>query len=76
MPSRGTRTSKAKKDKNAPKRAMSSYMYFSQDKREEVKAKHPTLKTSDLAKKLGEEWSVLEPEKKKEIRRLSCQRFS
>ena len=32
---------KAKKDKNAPKRALSAYMFFSQDWRERVKAENP-----------------------------------
>lgn len=31
----------AKKDKNAPKRALSAYMFFSQDWRERVKAENP-----------------------------------
>ena len=32
---------KAKKDPNAPKRALSAYMFFSQDWRERVKAENP-----------------------------------
>lgn len=36
-PARG----KGKKDPNAPKRALSAYMFFSQDWRERVKAENP-----------------------------------
>jgi hypothetical protein len=32
---------KGKKDKNAPKRALSAYMFFSQDWRERIKAENP-----------------------------------
>ena len=32
---------KTKKDKNAPKRPLSAYMFFSQDWRERVKAENP-----------------------------------
>ena len=32
---------KTKKDKNAPKRALSAYMFFSQDWRERIKAENP-----------------------------------
>ena len=35
------RTSKGKKDTNAPKRALSAYMFFSQDWRERIKAENP-----------------------------------
>ena len=35
------RKAPAKKDKNAPKRALSAYMFFSQDWRERVKAENP-----------------------------------
>ncbi len=32
---------RAKKDKNAPKRALSAYMFFSQDWRERIKTENP-----------------------------------
>jgi HMG (high mobility group) box len=35
------RPAKAKKDKNAPKRALSAYMFFSQDWRERIKSENP-----------------------------------
>jgi hypothetical protein len=36
-----TKRAPAKKDKNAPKRALSAYMFFSQDWRERIKAENP-----------------------------------
>jgi hypothetical protein len=35
------KVAKGKKDKNAPKRALSAYMFFSQDWRERIKAENP-----------------------------------
>jgi hypothetical protein len=35
---------KAKKDKNAPKKGLGAYMFFSQEKRPEVKAANPDFK--------------------------------
>lgn len=38
---KATRGGKAKKDPKAPKRAMSAYMFFSQDWRERIKTENP-----------------------------------
>jgi len=60
------RKKKQKKDPNRPKRSMSSFMFFANDKRAEVKAKYPDLKITDMTKKLAEMWKVItEDEKKK-----------
>jgi len=48
--------SKKMKDPDAPKRAMSNFMYFSQDKREAIKKKNPNKSTTEISKILGEEW--------------------
>jgi len=57
---------KKKKDPNRPKRAMSSFMFFANHKRAEVRSLHPDLKITDIGKKLGEMWKALdETEKKK-----------
>jgi len=45
-----------KKDPNAPKRSKSAYMFFCDDKRPDVKKKHPDLKMTDVSKKLAELW--------------------
>ncbi|KAH9834467.1 high mobility group box domain-containing protein [Rhodofomes roseus] len=57
--------SKAKKDKNAPKRALSAYMFFSQDWRERVKAENPDASFGEIGKLLGAKWKELDESEKK-----------
>lgn len=56
---------KAKKDPNRPKRSMSSFMFFANAKRQEVRAKHPDLKVTEIGKKLSDLWKALTPDEKK-----------
>ncbi|MCO5586962.1 hypothetical protein L7F22_040907 [Adiantum nelumboides] len=53
-----------KKDPNAPKRAISSFMYFSQAEREVLKRTNPGLAFKEVAKVLGERWKKLSEEEK------------
>ncbi|CDR98015.1 high mobility group protein-like protein NHP1, putative [Babesia bigemina] len=55
---KGKRT---KKDPNAPKRALSSYMFFAKEKRGEIIAKNPEM-AKDVAavgKLIGSAWNAL-----------------
>jgi len=61
----GEKKKRAKKDPNAPKKALSGYFFFIKDHREELKKKHPTYGIADLAKKLGEAWNNLSATEKK-----------
>jgi len=45
------------KDPDAPKRCMSSYMFFAQDMRPTVVAENPAAKMTEISKILGEKWS-------------------
>lgn len=45
---KATRGGKAKKDPKAPKRAMSAYMFFSQDWRERIKTENPDAGFGEL----------------------------
>ncbi|KAH7872604.1 high mobility group box domain-containing protein [Lentinula edodes] len=56
---------KAKKDPKAPKRALSAYMFFSQDWRERIKAENPDAGFGEVGKLLGAKWKELEDEEKK-----------
>jgi len=61
-----TRTSRKKKDKNAPKKARSGYIIFSVERRADIKAKHPTLSAAQLTTEIAKAWkAVSESEKKK-----------
>jgi len=43
---------------------MSSYMYFSQDKRNEVKSNNPDATFTELGKIIGNLWKKISPEEK------------
>lgn len=56
---KGKKKAKAK-DPEAPKRPLSSYMYFAADKRESVTKKAPAAAPKEVMKTLGELWNQLE----------------
>jgi hypothetical protein len=56
---------KGKKDPKAPKRALSAYMFFSQDWRERIKAENPDAGFGEVGKLLGAKWKELDDEEKK-----------
>lgn len=57
---------KKKKDPNAPKRGKSSYLFFCDAKRKEIKAENPDAKGVEVTKLLGAAWQELSDEEKKE----------
>jgi len=62
---KATTRSKGKKDPKAPKRALSAYMFFSQDWRERVKAENPDAGFGEIGRLLGARWKELSDEEKK-----------
>ena len=62
---------KAKKDPNAPKKGLSSFMIFSQKMRPKVKAENPELTFGELGKKMGELFKALSPEEKEPYEALA-----
>merc|ERR1712238_324288 len=52
-----------KKDEDAPKRTVSSYMYFAKEKRQSVQKKNPKSSPTEISKLLGEMWNKLVKEK-------------
>uniref|UniRef100_A0A915E562 HMG box domain-containing protein n=1 Tax=Ditylenchus dipsaci TaxID=166011 RepID=A0A915E562_9BILA len=50
---------RAKKDPNAPKRALSAFFFFSNEKRPEVQQSHPEWKVGQIAQELGRYWKTL-----------------
>ncbi|XP_057447600.1 FACT complex subunit SSRP1 [Lotus japonicus] len=55
---------KKKKDPNAPKRAMSGFMFFSQMERENLKKTNPGISFTDVGRVLGEKWKKMSTEEK------------
>uniref|UniRef100_A0A1J3JK75 FACT complex subunit SSRP1 n=1 Tax=Noccaea caerulescens TaxID=107243 RepID=A0A1J3JK75_NOCCA len=55
---------KKKKDPNAPKRAMSGFMFFSQMERDNIKKTHPGIAFGEVGKVLGEQWRKMSAEEK------------
>ncbi|XP_072966168.1 FACT complex subunit SSRP1-like [Typha angustifolia] len=58
------RKQKKKKDPNAPKRAMSGFMFFSNAERENIKKAQPGLAFTDVGRALGEKWKKMSAEEK------------
>ena len=58
------KTSRRKKDPNAPKRALSAYMFFANENRDIIKAENPDVSFGQVGKLLGEKWKALSPEEK------------
>ncbi|XP_031557344.1 FACT complex subunit SSRP1-like isoform X2 [Actinia tenebrosa] len=50
---------KKKKDPNAPKRAMSAYMLWLNDTRQQIKDENPGISVTEVSKVAGEKWKVL-----------------
>jgi high mobility group protein B2 len=62
-----------KKDPDAPKRAMSAFLLFSQAMRPRLKAMFPTAKNADLSKLLGEDWGKMTAEEKEPFRQRATE---
>lgn len=60
-----------KKDPNAPKRPLSAFLFFCQEKRPHVKAINPDYTIGDVAKVLGKEWKELDEDDKKPFEELA-----
>lgn len=55
---------RAKKDPHAPKRALSAFFFYSQDKRPEIQSSHPEWKVGQVAQELGKMWKTVSQEMK------------
>ena len=66
-----TKSIKKIKDKNAPKRNKSAYMFFQEDIRPKLKAKFPNDTLGQLSKRLGKLWGDLKDRDKKKYDKLA-----
>lgn len=53
-----------KKDKDAPKKAMAAFMFYSNAVRNQVKEENPGIAFTEVGKKIGEMWKALSSEEK------------
>jgi len=65
---------RAKKDPNAPKRPLSSYMLFCQDHRKEVVKDNPKEPVTEVAKILGKMWKKVSATEKKKFEKEAVKR--
>ena len=56
---------KAKKDKDAPKRAISAFFFYNKERRETLKKEQPNLDNKQIISTMSKEWNELSEEKKK-----------
>jgi len=56
---KGKKKAKKEKDPNAPKRPLTAFFLFCNDRRPAIKAKNPDLRIGDVAKELGKMWAEL-----------------
>ncbi|GMK57680.1 hypothetical protein CspeluHIS016_0405140 [Cutaneotrichosporon spelunceum] len=62
---KATKTTRVKKDKNKPKRALSAYMFFVQDWRERIKSENQDAAFADIGRLLGAKWKEMSPAERK-----------
>eukprot|EP01006_Ploeotia_vitrea_P044245 TRINITY_DN66820_c6_g2_i1.p1 TRINITY_DN66820_c6_g2~~TRINITY_DN66820_c6_g2_i1.p1 ORF type:complete len:157 (+),score=109.53 TRINITY_DN66820_c6_g2_i1:385-855(+) len=58
------RRGKRKRDPNAPKRAMSAYLFFGQEMRQKIKDEFPDAKSPEIMTKIGARWREMNDEDK------------
>eukprot|EP01025_Chloroclados_australasicus_P060471 TRINITY_DN7764_c0_g2_i1.p1 TRINITY_DN7764_c0_g2~~TRINITY_DN7764_c0_g2_i1.p1 ORF type:complete len:178 (-),score=36.81 TRINITY_DN7764_c0_g2_i1:202-735(-) len=63
---------RVKKDKNAPKRPLSAYLMYSNEKRNAVKEKHPDLTFTEIPKKIAEMWKALSAAEKQPYENMAA----
>lgn len=66
---RKTRKQKKMKDPNQPKKWMSSFMFFCQDKRAAMREENPEMRVR--AKMLGEMWAKMEEKEKEKFEQMA-----
>ena len=54
-----------KKDKHAPRRPISAFFFYNQERREKLKKEKPELDNKEIIKTINAEWNALSDEKKK-----------
>jgi len=63
---------KAKKVRTGPKRSLSAFMYYAQEKRGEIKAENPGITFGEIGKAIGRAWKLCTPEEKEPYNKLAA----
>lgn len=58
------KTTRKKKDPDAPKRSLSAYMFFANENRDIIRAENPGIAFGQVGKLLGEKWKAMGAEEK------------
>lgn len=66
-PSASARKVRRKKDPSAPKRPMSAFLMYAQNKRRQLQAENPDIPNADISRMLGEHWRCASPDEKKQF---------
>ncbi|TMW57488.1 hypothetical protein Poli38472_003413 [Pythium oligandrum] len=66
------RKQRKKKDKNAPKRALSAFMFFSNDIRDTVKREMPELEFLQISSEIGRRWKEITAEDRRPYEELAA----
>ncbi|KAI8580842.1 hypothetical protein K450DRAFT_234834 [Umbelopsis ramanniana AG] len=61
------------KDPNAPKRPVSSYLYFCNDRRAHIKKEQPSIDPKEMVSLLGKEWQALDEAARKQWERKASE---
>ena len=65
------KSKKAKKSKDAPKGALSAYIIFGKEIREQIKEDEPDFDSKEIMREQGRRWAKLKDENKEEVDRLN-----
>jgi len=64
---------KKARDPDAPKRAASSYIFFQNDLRQELRKQHPDISPSEIMSRVSKQWAEMTPEQKGPYERLQAE---
>ncbi|KAI8915431.1 nucleosome binding protein, partial [Powellomyces hirtus] len=64
---------KKKSKTDGPKRGLSAYLFFSNDKRSDVLAENPGMAVPEVSKKLGELWKAISAEDKAKYEEMATE---
>eukprot|EP00164_Ancoracysta_twista_P000548 GFYU01000731.1.p1 GENE.GFYU01000731.1~~GFYU01000731.1.p1 ORF type:complete len:131 (-),score=63.44 GFYU01000731.1:335-685(-) len=66
-----TKATKKKKDKDAPKKGLSAFMFFSKEQRDTAKKNNPDASFGDIGRILGEMWRQATDKDKKKYEQMA-----